>query len=183
MALNFLDLLKSWQDIGLYEVILPFMLIFTISFAILQKVKILGDKKEFNIIVALVIGLLFVRNQYLVGIINRFLPNVSLFMVVILMFLLVFGIFAGEYKGWTGIMLSIAFIVSLAFILIALSSDFIGQDTFLPEWTTSMDDQTKSVIFLVGTMIIIIWLVTRDTSSGGKFKQWVTDRTQEVRRE
>ncbi len=180
MALNFVDMLKSWQDVGLYEVILPFMLIFTVSFAILQKVKVLGDKKEFNVIVALVIGLLFVRNQYLVGLINRFLPNVSLFMIVILMFLLVFGIFAGEYKGWTGIMLSIAFIVSLAFILIALSSDFIGQDTFLPDWIVNMDDQTKSMIFLVGTMIIIIWLVTRDTSPGGKLKQWVTERTQEV---
>ncbi len=178
MALNFVDMLKSWQDIGLYEVILPFMLIFTISFALLQKVKILGDKKEFNIIVALVIGLLFVRNQSLVGLINTFLPNVSLFMVVILMFLLLLGIFGGEHKAWTGIMLSIAFVVSLAFILISLSADFAGQDSFLPEWATNMDDQTKATIFLVGTMIVIIWMVTREPE--GKFGEWVKERTKEI---
>lgn len=178
MALNFVDLLNYWQDIGLYEVILPFMLIFTMSFAILQKVQVLGNKKEFNIIVALVIGLLFVRNQYLVGLINNFLPNVSLFMVVILMFLLLLGIFAGEHKEWTGIMLSIAFVVSLAFILIALSTDFAEESTFLPDWMLNMDDQTKATIFLVGTMIIIIWLVTREPK--GKFGEWVKERTKEI---
>ena len=55
---NFLGALESW---GLTDVLLPFLLIFTLVFAVLQKTEILGDdKKNFNVIIALVLGLLFV---------------------------------------------------------------------------------------------------------------------------
>ena len=55
---NFVRALDGW---GLTDVMLPFLLIFTLVFAIMQKTKILGeDKKNFNVIIALVMALLVV---------------------------------------------------------------------------------------------------------------------------
>src|SRR3989338_3319293 len=48
------------QKFGFLDFILPFILVFTIVFAVLEKTKILGEKKNFNVVVALVMGLLFV---------------------------------------------------------------------------------------------------------------------------
>ena len=43
------------------ETILPFLLVFTLVFAVLQKSKILGDnKKQIDAIVSLVVGLLLI---------------------------------------------------------------------------------------------------------------------------
>ena len=56
------DVLIAMENIGFTEVVLPFIFVFTIVFAILQKSKILGkDKKgnpkaNYNAMVALVIG-------------------------------------------------------------------------------------------------------------------------------
>ncbi|GAG35226.1 unnamed protein product, partial [marine sediment metagenome] len=55
---EFIRVLESW---GLTDVLLPFLLIFVVMFAILQKTRILGeDKKRFNMVIALVIGLMVV---------------------------------------------------------------------------------------------------------------------------
>ena len=82
---DFINTLESW---GLTDVMLPFLLMFTLMFAILQKTKILGDdKKNFNTVVALVMSLLIViphvNGTYPldydpVNIINRFLQMLGM---------------------------------------------------------------------------------------------------------
>ena len=41
MAVNFTDLFLSFQGFGLFEFFLPFLLIFAVVFAILQKIRVL----------------------------------------------------------------------------------------------------------------------------------------------
>ena len=74
---------------SVFELLLPFVLIFTIIFAILQATKILGAKKNIDAIIAIVFGLLLIRSTAAVQTINRFLPNVSLAIIVLLMILLI----------------------------------------------------------------------------------------------
>jgi hypothetical protein len=57
------------------EAILPFILVFTLVFAILQKTKLLGDgKKQIDAIVSLVIGLILISFSYAVGILTILIP-------------------------------------------------------------------------------------------------------------
>ena len=166
MAIDFRDFLNLGEEIGAFEVLLPFLLVFTLVFGVLQKSKILGDLKQLNLVVSLVIALLFVRNQTLVALVNRFLPNVSIFMIIILMFLLLVGIFVGkEHAGWTGNVLGLAFFVSIIFIIIAL---FSREPFDLLPFVNVLDDQTRGIILFVGVFIIIIWLVTREPKEKGK---------------
>ena len=177
MALDFSTVIQSWEEIGVFDVVLPFLLIFTITFAILNKSGILGGKKNFDIVISIVASLLFVRNTYLVGLVNRFLPNVSLFMVVILMFLLLVGIFGGG-SAWSGGLLGVAAIFSLIFVIYALSSDFISTNFGIPDYWTSISDEAKTTIVFLGIFIFLIWLVTKEEKKekgGGlnKFLEWV----------
>ena len=68
------------NKLGVYDVILPFLLVFTIVFAILEKTKILGidkidgkelGKKNINAMVAFVIAFLVIASTRLVAVINQ----------------------------------------------------------------------------------------------------------------
>ena len=61
MAQNLQSMIVRLDALGLTDVILPFMLIFVIIFAILQKTKILGEsRKNLNVVIAIVVGLLVI---------------------------------------------------------------------------------------------------------------------------
>ncbi|MBI3035067.1 hypothetical protein HYY71_01985 [Candidatus Woesearchaeota archaeon] len=101
---GFVRVLERW---GLIDVMLPFLLIFVIVYAILQKTKILGDgKKNLNAVVAIVVGLLvviphvtgrFPSNSDPVLIINDALPQLSIVLVAVIFLLILIGVFGQEY--------------------------------------------------------------------------------------
>ena len=112
---------------GLTDVLLPFLLIFVIIYAILMKTKILGEsKKNLNVVVALVVGLLvviphitgrFPANADPVLIMNDALPQISLVLVAIIFLLIMIGVFGQDYvflgvtmPGWITL---ISFIIIL----------------------------------------------------------------------
>lgn len=168
-------MIANWQQLGLYDIILPFLLVFTISFAVLQKVKIFGEgSKKINVIVALVIGLLFLQNSYLIFILQRFLPNMSIIMIVVLMFLLLVGIVggAGGFKGFSDRALTIAFFLAIIVTLLALTTDFFpgtgGYGVLGWFYDLVPDPGTQSAIILVIMIIAIVAFVTRGEEGGGK---------------
>ncbi|MBU1104204.1 MAG: hypothetical protein KJ600_06655, partial [Nanoarchaeota archaeon] len=76
------------------ETILPFLLIFTIVFAILQKSKVLGeDKKQIDAIVALVVGLIVISFAQAIGVILQMIPFLAVSLVVILVLMILIGSF------------------------------------------------------------------------------------------
>jgi hypothetical protein len=76
------------------ETILPFLLIFTIVFAILQKAKIFGDgKKQVDSLVALAVALIVISFAQAVGIILQLIPFLAISLVVILVLFLLLGSF------------------------------------------------------------------------------------------
>ena len=100
---GFIRTLDNW---GLSDIMLPFLLVFVIIYAILQKTRILGEgKKNLNVIIALVVGLLVViphvTGRYSgyydpVQIINESLPQVSIVLVAIIFLLILIGVFGQE---------------------------------------------------------------------------------------
>ncbi len=124
---SFIQTLENW---GLTDVMLPFLLVFTLIFAMLQKTKLLGEKKKnLNVVISLVFALLVViphvTGTYVgwlgpydpVEIINRAIPQISIVVIAILMLLLLIGLFGGEarffgvaFKGWI-VLISVIIVV------------------------------------------------------------------------
>ena len=79
------------------ETVLPFLLVFTIVFAVLQKSEIFGKgKKQIDAIVGLVIGLLVISFAQAVGIIIQLTYFLSISLVIILVFMILVGSFTKE---------------------------------------------------------------------------------------
>lgn len=145
VSFNFKDTITTLQEMGVYDVLLPFLLIFAIVFATLEKTKVLGkDKTNINALVSLVIGLLLVVQQTIVQTINSFLPRVSLIIVVILMFLLIISMIAGkEFKGLQGTFLTFAIIGVIISLYFALSP------------STDISQETRDSLLRIGLPLII----------------------------
>ncbi len=176
LSYNFGDSLNYLISLGVFDVLLPFILIFAIIFAILEKTEILGKgKTNINAIIAIVIGLLLVVQRGIVDIINLFLPRVSLIIVVILMGLLVIAMVAGKsFEGLKGGVLGIAIVLIIIAIVIAVTSP---PGSFGPGFVISPGD--KEVLLGLGIplliLIIVIGVVTSGPKQQGKesFPEWL----------
>lgn len=164
------------EDLGILDVILPFILVFTLVFAILQKTKIFGenesDNKRYNAVVALVMGLAVVfphvlgyypPNRDIVNIINQSLPNVSVIIVAIVMALLLIGAMGGSLglkdnatSGW----IAIAVFGIIAYIFGNAAGWWES-----PAWLYFLrDSQTVTLIIAILIFGLIIWFITKDDS-------------------
>lgn len=104
----FREVIGFFGDLGIYDVVLPFLLVFAIVFSILEKTKVLGTekidgkdytKKNLNSIVAFVIAFLVVASTNLVSVINTALANTVLILLLIVSYMLLVGVFFEEGKG------------------------------------------------------------------------------------
>ena len=179
---SFMQALESW---GLTDVMLPFLLIFTLVFAILQKTNILGEgKKNYNVVVSLVMALLFiiphVTGRYSsmgfasgrdpVDIINGFLPGISLVIVAVIMLFILIGIWGGEAK-WAGgtpsAMIALLAAVAVVWIFGASAGWWSGWNWF----TNFFGEDSVSLIIIILVFGIIIWFITKSekTTEGESF--------------
>lgn len=127
------------------NVILPFLLIFTVIFAILQKTKLLGDKKGIDIIVAVVIGLIFVGVQAVVGFTLKLLPITAALIVVLLSIYLVFG-FIGVHQS-KALQIALGIIFGIALIVVLL-------------WATGAMPRTSGIRLSEQAIAYIVFFLT-----------------------
>ena len=162
--LDFREYIRFLQQIGAYEVILPFLLVFAIVFAALEKTKVFGsDKTNVNMVVSLITGLLLVAQPAIVATINDFLPQVSLYLVVAIAGVWLISTLAGkEFKGLTGVWLGVACIIAIGFLFVALN----------PNWRNYLDSYDRDLIIGIVIVLGLVGLVysfftRKDPNSGG----------------
>ncbi len=165
---NLVEVFQTLESWGMLDVMLPFLLIFTLVFAVLQKAKIFGqDSKRFNTIIALVLAMVVVIPHIMgtyppgknaVLIINAFLPDIALVLVAIIMVLMLSGVFgyhtSDNTSGW---ILFIAFAVVI--YLFGISAGWWIKFNWF-----NIDSDTLSVVLVLLVFGIVIATVT----SGGE---------------
>jgi len=175
MALQ--DIIYTLDRIGFTDVFLPFILIFTIVFATLQKIELFGKgkSKRFNAVIslALSIGVIIPHslNQYppgldVIDILNRALPNVSLLIIAVVFLLVLVGLFGGEAKWGSGI---IGGIVSAASVgaVVAIFGSAAGW------WETSgilfflSDPDVQAALIILAVFWLIISTITKEEKKPG----------------
>jgi len=79
------------------EMLLPFLLVFVVVFAILQKSKIFGDKKaQIDAIIGLVIGLILIGVPRPRDILVGLMPWMAVGVAILLVFMILYGFVAGD---------------------------------------------------------------------------------------
>ncbi|MBW3004366.1 hypothetical protein KY310_00855 [Candidatus Woesearchaeota archaeon] len=164
------------QKIGIYDVVLPFLLTFTIVFAILEKTKILGSeeiegkkytKKNLNAMVAFVIGFLVIASGKLVEAITMVSANIIILLLLSVFFLMLVGTFFKSDEdvaltGWWRYIFMIIMFVGIVFIfLYAIKTDSgISWLELFINWIRQFWTSTAvaSIVLIVG-IIVFVWIM------------------------
>ena len=177
MAINFMGAFQRLEYMGLTDVLLPFLLIFAIVFAVLDRAKIFGaERKNINIVIAVVVALLVViphvTGDYppgadVIEIMNNAIPNVSIVIIAVVMLLILIGVFgvnvniAGKSLG--GLVAMVAVFIIL--FIFGRSAGWFGMQ--LPNWLSWLNDPDTQALLIVLLMFgVIIYFVTGDEGKG-----------------
>jgi hypothetical protein len=169
MALE--EAMRVLDNLGFTDVFLPFMLIFTILFAILEKIKIFGEgSRKFNGVIALAmsVGAIIPHSlgKYppgadIVQILNSALPSVSLVIIAIVFLLVIIGIFGGNPNwadkmigGWVSLIA-----VGLIVFIFGNSAGWWGA----PDVVSFLGDPDLQATFIViAVFLLIISIITKE---------------------
>lgn len=175
-ALQLEGLVRTLERWGLTDVMLPFLLIFVILYAILQKTRILGEgKKNLNVIIAVVVGLLvviphvtgrFPADSDPVIILNDALPQISIVLVAVVFLLIMIGVFGQDYVFLGVTMPGWITLASLGIILLIFGGS--------AGWWDSGFGQTLENFFGTEGVAIFIMLVVF-----GLIIAWITSDSKE----
>jgi hypothetical protein len=153
------------------ELILPFVLVFVLVFAILQKSKVLGEgKAQVDALVALAIGLILVAVPPARDFIILIVPWLAVAVVVMLVFLILYGFVGGDLKEgpqWMKIVFGILAGVFVLF-LVAWFSGF--WDTIVNWFTGGTGGNIVAniiMLLVIGGAIAVAVATGKKSGSGG----------------
>ncbi|MFH1248873.1 MAG: hypothetical protein V1660_01870 [archaeon] len=150
------------------QVVIPFVLVFTLFFAILEKSKILGEKKhQLNSIISLSMGLIIVGVGVTRDMINDIIPVVAVVAIVIFVFMLLVGFTAGKegaliQDGGLNKTLQIVIGIIVGIVLISTILWSSGKIPVLSQFFKSDGNAPvfQSIVFLIITAVVVAILFT-----------------------
>ena len=172
MVTPFRQVIEFFDTIGMFDVVLPFLLVFTIVFAILEKTKVLGTedidgkkytKKNLNAIASFVIAFLVIAAKELVQIINETVANAVIVLFFSVLFLLLVGSFHKEGEpiflqgGWKIVFMIIVFLSIIGIFLNAIkTSDGRTWLQRIGDFTTAGSDELAGSVVLLAIVVLFV---------------------------
>ncbi len=174
------------QKMGIYDVVIPFLLIFTIVFAILERTRALGTekvgtedvpRKNLNAIAAFAIAFLVIASSKLVETITMISSQMVVVLVLLVFFMVLIGTVTAEGKAHEllGSYGQKTFVVVVSIAIIALFLNALKTDagyTWLEvviSWIGQFWSSTAvaAVLLMIGVVIFVIWMTRTKSSEGG----------------
>lgn len=172
MVSSFRSVIDFFQDIGLYDVVLPFLLVFTIVFAILEKTRVFGmetidgrqyTKKNLNSMTAFVMAFFVIASSKLVALITTVSSFTVILLLLSILFLLLVGSFMKEGEGgfltgnWNYLFMIIMFVGIVVIFIYGLGwgkpiLDFLRFQT---------GGEVVGSIILIAIIVLFIWYIVR----------------------
>src|SRR3989344_7748268 len=114
------NLLASWENMGVFTYLLPFLLIFAMIFAILSRMQIFKDNRAVNGIIALVVGLMALQFEFVPRFFSEVFPRLGIGISIILVILILTGMFIDPTKS--GLMWGLFGVGALVAIFVLLNT-------------------------------------------------------------
>lgn len=178
---DFNEVVNNLIDVGFYDVILPFLLVYAIIFAILQKSQIFEggstsktQARNVNSVVALVFGLFVVLSYNVVQYIQIFFINVVVIITFLLGLFIVLGFILGDkLKELLTGTASTGIAIVVTIVVLALMLYILGFWTWFANWWDGIslgDSDTLTTVIVLGVIGLILYWISRggDDSSNKK---------------
>src|SRR3990167_3322897 len=174
VSASFTNLAGYFQAYGVMDFLLPFILVFTIIYAVTAKLALFKDHKQFRVVIALVLALLFVvphiTGNYPLGydpvqVMNESLPSISLVSIAAIMVLLLMGIFGADFSAAAAPFIAI---ISLGFVIYIFGASLRlwrgPYDVFY--WWSSDVTELMIVLLIFG---LVVWFIVKDPHKESNF--------------
>ncbi|MAG10763.1 hypothetical protein CMI44_00420 [Candidatus Pacearchaeota archaeon] len=87
------SIITQWQEVGIFSFLLPFLLIFTLVYGILQKANLFrGTNKAVNPIIGLTVALIAIQFEILPQFFSVIFPKLGVALVILLVALILVGL-------------------------------------------------------------------------------------------
>jgi|TARA_Y100000310_G_scaffold342807_1_gene447551 hypothetical protein len=167
------EFFAALDGFGFTDVMLPFLLIFTVIFAVLEKSKVFGEeKRNMNSAIALVFALTIVIPHVTgnlpagidpVLILNSVLPQVGIFVVAIVALMIMIGVFGHEKIALGASMPGWVALISVIFLIVIFSSAAGWGGSGITDW---MDNSFGSDALAVVVMLIVFGIIIAFITGG-----------------
>ena len=150
------DLFASWQSYGVYDFLLPFLLIFAIIYGVLTYTRIFADNKGLHIIVSIVIGLMAVRFGYFTNFYTELFPRLGIGITVLLVLIILMGLFFGDKTKdlWSWILIIIGIVIAI--VILYQSFDVLGWINSYGYSGSTFVAWIITAILLIGVIVVIV---------------------------
>lgn len=149
------DVFYQLENLGFFDIVLPFLLAFAVVYGVLTYMKIFGEDKAVHVVIAVVIGLLAIRFPFYSAFLSEISPRLGVGLTILLAILLLVGLFAQD-KGRSAIMWILFALGGIIFLVILVQTGdalgFIGAGYFSQEaigWLVM-------VAILIGIIVVVV---------------------------
>lgn len=162
---NAIDFLTAF---GFFDVVLPFLLVFTVTFGVLEKSNLFGkDKKNLNAMVAFTVGFLVVAATQITTAIQLSVPKVAFMLIILISLLLLVGSlmkpapegldFWGQLSNF--VKWPVGVIIAVSILTIFLSS--VGWlEPIISFFRTNIGSPVITTLFFIGVLIgVVYWMM------------------------
>ncbi|HLC53096.1 MAG TPA: hypothetical protein VJK03_00995 [Candidatus Nanoarchaeia archaeon] len=153
-------LLTQWESLGVFDFVLPFLLIFAFVFGILSTTNILGTNKGVHVTISLVIGLLALRMGFVQDFFREIFPRTGVAIAVILVLVILTAIFIPKEHlgGWAIGFYSLGGLAAVIVVFNSFSElSFFGSNWW-HEWGA----------MIIGALLVIGVIIAVSVSGGSK---------------
>jgi amino acid transporter len=173
---GFSNLAYYFQAYGVLDFLLPFVLAFTIIYAVTGVLPLFKGHKNFRVIIALSTSLIFVVPHIIgtyplgydpVQVLNETLPSISLIAISVVMLLILMGLFGAKFSA--GAMPVLA-AISIGFVVYVFGSSlrwWDGPSTIFSWWSPEVTE-LMVILLVFGS---VVYFIVKEPGSGDAGKK------------
>ncbi|MFA6023026.1 MAG: hypothetical protein WC781_02985 [Candidatus Pacearchaeota archaeon] len=150
-------ILQQWADLDIFYYALPFLLIFALVFAILEKVKIMGkeaDNRGISAVIAIAVGLMALQFDSVPRFFQIIFPKLGIALSILLVGLILMGLFMDytKHQGAAYIFLAFGGVATLVIILNSFEEYSWWGGGF---WQENMSAIVAGIIIVIFILVVI----------------------------
>jgi hypothetical protein len=163
---SFGNLLSKLGELGFFDYVLPFLIIFALIFGILTKTKIFQENKGINAIIALAVGLMALQFGFVSVFFSELFPRLGIGLAIILTILILVGLFFDtESQALNYVLLAVGVII----VIITLASTAEASSWWY-SWSFFSGNMGEIFLIVGIVAVMVAVVVTANSKSNDKYK-------------
>ena len=154
MPLDARDILYQWESYGVFDLVLPFILIFAMIFGILESTKILGKNKGVDVAISMVIALMALRIGFVQAFFTEIFPRLGVGLAILItVIILAAGFLPEDHRGAV-----LVGIYAIGFLIagVVVFNSFSALNWFDSYWWDDWGATIVGIMLVIGVIVAIV---------------------------